>query len=149
MERKLTEQDGKLALRDHVIAKAAAARLDRGMYIDAEAIIKLLDDREAVRYPTGVRFDAEPLESGEFAWLMPLGDTPAEGFCLFIHPWFETQPDAWPLIIPYYIPCVNYGEIVSEEECEFYGASLLGLERENYYQALCELADSIPDVSDI
>lgn len=141
---KLTEQDGKTALLDHVDAKAQEARLSHGLYIDADVIVRMLDDRAIVRYPVGIRFDADPLEAGEFAWAMPLGEHPSAGFCLFLHPWFESQPQVWPLLIAYHIPSINYGDIVAHEDAERYGASLLGLSTEEYYRALCELVDSIP-----
>lgn len=144
MGHQLTEHDGRAALGDHLEAKASEARLRLGLLIDAEAIMRMLDDRTMVRYPVGVRFDAEPLEPGEFAWPMPLGERPSAGFCLFIHPEFEHQPDAWPLLIAYHIPSINYGEIVSHDEAELFGATLLGIDREAYYAALCELVDSIP-----
>ena len=141
-----TEQDGRLALRDHIIDRAAEARGRHGPVIDADAIMRVLDDRRAVRFPVGVRFDAEPLEPGEFAWPMPLGEKPGEGFCLFIHPHFERRPEAWPLLISYHIPTVNYGEIVTAEDAEHFGATLLGMDVESYYSALCALADEIsPD----
>jgi len=141
---RLTEQDGKAALRDHLASKATDARLRHGLYIDADEIMRILDDREVVRYPVGVRFDVQPLEPGEFAWPAPLGDHPSKGYCLFINPWFENQPDAWPLLIAYHLPSINYGEIVCHEDAELFGATLLGLDVETYYQALCELVDSIP-----
>ena len=141
---RLTETDGKEALRDHLVSRATEARLRRGLLIDADEIMRILDDRSIVRYPVGVRFDSQPLEPGEFAWPAPLGNKPADGFCLFIDPWFEKQPDAWPLLIAYHLPSINYGEIVSSEDAEIFGATLLGLDVETYYKALCELVDSIP-----
>ncbi len=144
MAHKLTQQDAQIALKDHLGDKAMNARLSHGMYIDAETIIKMLDDATFVRYPVSIRFDDEPLEPGEFAMPIALGDHPSAGFCLCIDPYFEQQPEAWPLLIAYHIPTINYGEIVAHEEAEHFGATLLGLDTETYYQALCELADSIP-----
>ncbi len=144
MPRHLTEQDAQIALKDHLGEKAMNARLAYGMYIDAETILKMLDDTTFVRYPVRIRFDAEHLEPGEFAIPIALGDHPSAGFCLFIHPYFEHQPEAWPLLIAYHIPTINYGEIVSHEDAEHFGATLVGLDVDTYYQALCELADSIP-----
>ena len=141
---RLTEQDGKSALREHVETKAHEARLSHGLYIDADEIVRMLDDRNVVRYPVGIRFDADPLEPGEFAWPMPLGEHPSAGFCLFVHPWFESQPQVWPLLIAYHIPSINYGDIASHEDAERYGATLLGLSPDEYYKAICELVDSIP-----
>ena len=144
MERRLTEQDGRLALRDHILARAAAARARHGPVIDDGAIMQVLEDREVVRYPVRIRFDAEPLQPGEFAHAAPLGDHPRQGFCLFIHPAFGHRPETWPLVIAYHIAPVNYGDIASPDDCELFGATLLGLGREEYYQALCALADEVP-----
>ena len=144
MGRQLTEEDGRISLRGHIVEKATAARLKYGLYVDADAILKMLDDREVTRYPTGLRFDAGFLEPGEFAQALPLGDHPQDGFCIYVHPCFEAQKEIWPLLIAYHLVRVNYGEVAGADEAELYGATLLGLEVETYYQALCELADSIP-----
>jgi len=142
---KLTEEAGQVALRDHVEAKAYDARLKHGPLIDADAMTAILDDRSVVRYPVGIRFDAGPLAPGEFAWPQQLGDRPSAGYCLFLHPCFESQPEIWPLLVAYHIPSINYGEIVTENEAELFGATLLGMEVESYYQALCELSDAIQE----
>ena len=143
MSHKLTEHDGRSALRDHLSEKAAAARARYGPDIDAAAILRIVDDRDIVRYPVGVRFDAAALETGEFAHAVPLGDHPQKGFCLFVHPAFESQPGLWPLLIAYHIPPINYGDIADSEDCEHFGAALLGLDLDTYYLALCRAADSI------
>jgi hypothetical protein len=147
MEHRPTEQDGNEALREHIAVKAHEARLRYGLYIDAETMYRILDDRKVCRFPVGVRFDTEQLEPGEPAYPMPLGERPTEGFCLFVHPVFEDQPDLIPLIVAYYIAAMNYGEIVTREEAELFGATLLGLEIDTYYQAMCEIADSLPSAT--
>ena len=144
MARNLTEHDARVALKDHLSEKAMDSRLRHGMYIDADSIIKMLDDPAFVRYPVTLRFDDAALEAGEFAIPVPQGEHPSAGFCLCIHPYFEQQPEAWPLLIAYHIPSINYGDIVSNEDAEHFGATLLGLDVETYYEALCELADSVP-----
>jgi hypothetical protein len=143
MDRRLTEHDGRLALRDHVLERATVARAKHGPAIDASAIMRVLEDREVVRYPMGVRFDALGLNPGEFAHAEPLGEHPRQGFCLFVHPAFEARRDLWPVLIAYHIPPVNYGDIAEAEDCELFGATLLGLGVDEYYDVLCELADSI------
>ena len=143
MAQKLTEHDGRIALRDHIRDKTAAARAKHGPIIDDAAILRLLDDRDVVRYPVGIRFDATPLVSGEFAHAVALGNHPREGYCLFIHPAFERQRDVWPLLIAYHIPPINYGDIADPEDCELFGAGLLGLGVDEYYGLLCELTDSV------
>lgn len=149
MARNLTEQDARVALKDHLSEKAMDARLRHGMYIDAQAIIAMLDDPGFIRYPVSLQFSAEALEPGEFAIPLPQGEHPSAGYCLCIHPHFEQQPETWPLLIAYHIPSINYGDIVSGEDAEHFGAVLLGMDVESYYQALCELTDSIPSAQTV
>lgn len=128
--------------KDHVVSRASEARLRYGLYIDYEAVLKMLGDPDVVRHKTELEFDASRLEPGEFAHAERVGGS--DEFRLFVHPWFESQIDVLPLLIAYHFPSINYGHIVSHEHAEMYGAALLGLDIETYYQALCELADSIP-----
>ena len=131
-----------MALRDHVVTRATEARAKFGDRIGRAEMMCLLEDRAVVRYPLGVRFDAGPLEHGEFACLEALGERPADGYCLFIHPMFEPVNDLLPLLIAYYIPSVNYGDVATHVEAELFGATLLGLDAEEYYRILCSVADS-------
>lgn len=142
MERNPTAEEGLQALRDHVVAKAAEARRIRDGRIGRDEMFLLLQDRTVVRYPTGVRFDAEPLRAGEFACLEALGDRPGDGYCLYIHPMFENVDELLPLLIAYYIPSINYGDVASHVEAELFGSTLLNLDREEYYRILCSVADS-------
>ncbi|MBL8747085.1 MAG: hypothetical protein JNK58_12115 [Phycisphaerae bacterium] len=143
MDDRPTEADGRRALRDHVLERAHLARSRYGPVIDAEAMLRALDDRAIVRYPVVVRFAAEGLEPGEMAHAAALGEHPKDGFSLLIHPSFEARRDSWALIIAYHIPPMNYGDIVEPEDCEAFGAAMLGLDVETYYEKLCALADSI------
>ncbi|MFZ4576352.1 MAG: hypothetical protein ACOYN0_18355 [Phycisphaerales bacterium] len=143
MPDKITEQDGRLALRDHVLERAHLARTKHGPEIDYGAILRILDDRTVARYPVGVRFSADGLEPGEFAHAAQLGAHPKDGFCIFVHPSFEARRELWPLLIAYHIPPINYGDIAEPEDCEAFGAALLGLETEAYYAKLCELSDEV------
>lgn len=138
-----TAEEARQSLRDHVVAKAMDARLRRGGLIDRIEIMRLLEDRSVVRYPLGVRFDAEPLRLGEFAHLESLGEHPSDGFCLFVHPMFENVDDLIPLLVAYYIPSVNYGDVASHVEAELFGATLLGMDVEEYYTILCSVADTV------
>jgi hypothetical protein len=144
MARQLTEHDGRIALRDHITERASLARSRYGPLVDDVAIMRVLEDREIVRYPMGVRFDATPLQKEEFGFAMPMGVHPRDGFCLFIHPMFEQQRDLWPLLIAYHIPPVNYGDIADAADCELFGSVLLGMTLDAYYQMLCDITDSLP-----
>jgi hypothetical protein len=41
------------------------------------------------------------------------------------------------------IPVINYGDIVTDEHCLRYGATLLGLMVPEFYEAICRLADFV------
>ena len=38
---------------------------------------------------------------------------------------------------------VNYGEFASADDAETFGGAVLGLEKDQYYAAVCELVDQI------
>jgi hypothetical protein len=137
-------EQARAGFRAHLEAKAMAARLKYGLYIDTDTIVAMLDDREVVRHPVSIHFDARALQGHEFAFPQSLGFHPSDGYALCIHPWFESQREILPLLVAYHLPVINYGDIVEAADAELYGATLLGLEVDAYYQALCELADSIP-----
>ena len=138
-----TAQEAQQSLRDHVVSKAAEARRQRGGLIGRSEMLQLLEDRSVVRYPLGVRFDSQPLAAGEFACLEALGEHPSDGYCLFIHPMFELVDELIPMLIAYYVPSVNYGEVASHVEAELFGATLLGIDVEEYYRILCSVADTV------
>lgn len=138
-----SEQDGKRALRDHVLERAHVARARFGPKIDADATLRMLDDRTIVRYPVTIRFDALGLQPGEFAHAEQQGAHPKDGFVLFIHPTLEARPDLVPLVVAYHVPPINYGDIAEPDDCEAFGAALLNLPVAEYYRRLCEIADSL------
>jgi hypothetical protein len=140
----LSPHDAQAAFHEHVVRKAAAARERYGPCIGPDQILAMLHDQDVVRYHTSLAFDAALLEPHEFAWPKALGFHPHDGFCLFLHPHFEHQRDAWPLLIAYHIPAINYGNIVEAIHAELFASTLLGLPADAYYQRLCALADSIP-----
>ena len=142
-----TPEDAQRAFHDHLIDKANAARLAYGLYIDAEAIERMLGDPDVVRYPTVLEFDAAPLQPHEFGYARPRGFHPSDGFVLSIHPAFRGQPENVPLVVAYHIPTINYASVIDAAGAELFGATLLGLEPDVYYHALCELADSIGAVA--
>ncbi len=138
-----TAEDGLVALRDHVRAKALEARARHPNLAGEAAVRAFLADEECVRYPTSLDFDPEKLEPGEFAWAEPLGASPGAGFRLHIHPHFQNEPELIPRLAAYHVVKINYGDIATFEEAEIYGATLLGLDVEEYYRSLCEAAEAL------
>jgi len=138
-----SERDGRVALRDHILALAETARSRYGPVTDRGGLLRLLGDRSIVRYPVETGFNAGPLQPGEFAHAQPLGEHPRTGFRIFVHPALLRRDDLWIRAVVYHLARVNYGDIAGPDECELFGANLLGLDVEEYYRALCELADAL------
>src|ERR1043166_5612537 len=101
------------------------------------------EERSAVRYPCEIVFEAEPLLEGEFAHPLPNADDPEAGFKICIHPFFSTQPEKVPYLVLYQLVLVNYGPFASSDDAETFGAGVLGISKEEYYQSLCEMADQL------
>ena len=128
---------------------ASAAAIGAGIFdkygprIGWKQLLLILQDRTFVRYPCEIVFDAAPLEAGEFAHPVAKGDRPEDGFTLYVHPFFMTQLEQVPLLALYQLVLVNYGAFAALEDAEVFGAAALGLGKDEYYQALCGLADEL------
>lgn len=138
-----TPENARQSLSAHVAARGAEIRAKHGPVIGWNEFRRLLADRDSVRYPCEIAFDAEPLEDGELAYPQPLGDRPEDGFRLCLHPYFATEPDSALLIAAYQLVAINYGSFASPEDAETFGATVLGLDRNAYYRRLCDLADTL------
>ena len=125
-------------------AKGAEIRAKYGPHIGWKELQHILEDRACVRYPCDVVFDSQPLLDGEFANAQPKGERPEDGFAIFVHPFFMTQLTKVTSLVLYQLVLVNYGDFASSDDAETFGASVLGLSRDEYYKALCELADQLP-----
>ena len=139
----LTAEDGRQSLNDHVAAKGFELRQKYGPHIGWNELQRILLDRAFVRYPCDIVFDPAPLLPGEFAFPKPRGDAPEDGFDMHVHPYFMLEPDRLPLLVLYQLVLVNYGEFASADDAETFGAQALGLSKDDYYSAVCELADEI------
>jgi hypothetical protein len=127
----------------HFVDKALEARRRYGPDFDLESLRRLLADPEIIRFTTTLRFDASPLQPGEFAWAEPLGDKPGAGFSLAVHPDLEQRPEALALAVAYHVPSINYLDVATRHEAELFGAALLGLGVEEYYRRVCAMADEL------
>lgn len=145
MPTQLTADDAKQSLNAHVASKGAEIFEKFGPRIGWKELVRILGDRCCVRYPCEVVFDAAPLGPGEFAHPVPKNEHPEAGFTMFVHPCFMTQLDQVPLLVLYQLVLVNYGEFASPDDAETFGACALGLEKEQYYQRVCALADQLGD----
>lgn len=143
MSQKLTEADARQSLNDHVAVKGAEIRAKYGPRIGWHELVRMLEDRSCVRYPCEIVFDDGPLQPGEFAYPAPKGENPEDGFTMHVHPFFATQPEKVPHLVLYQLVQVNYGAFASPADAETFGATVLGLTQDEYYEALCEMADQV------
>ena len=145
MAEHLTEHDARRSLTEHAAEKGAELFAKYGPNICGEDLPRILEDRAFVRDPCDLAFDASMLEPGEFAHPVAKGEQPEDGFTLCIHPVFRDQSDQLPLLVFYQLVLVNYGPFASSDDAEGFGAAALGMDREEYYRAICRLADQLSD----
>lgn len=143
MPKQLTANDFQQSLNSHVAAKGDEVREKYGPEIGWSQLQCILQDRSVVRYPCKIVFDASPLLSGEFGHAMPEGAAPEDGYTLFIHPSYMSNTDMVPYLAFYHLVVVNYGDFASADDAETFAAHALGLPQDEYYQALCDLADQL------
>jgi hypothetical protein len=143
MATQLTADDARESLNSHVAAKGAEINAKYGPRIGWKELQRILEDRSCVRYPCKIVFDANPLQPGEFAHPVADGERPEDGFTIYVHPLFMTDLGRVPLLVFYQLVLINYGEFASPDDAETFGAAALGFSKEDYYQALCAMADGL------
>jgi hypothetical protein len=141
MSRVLTADDARESLSAHALARGAEIFEKYGPRVGWNELLRIVEDRACVRYPCKIAFDPAPLQKGECAFPNPLGDKPEDGFVIHIHPLFMTRMDRVAYLAIYQLAAVNYGQFASPQDAEVFGAAALGIPTEDYYRALCEMAD--------
>ncbi len=136
-------QDARQSLNASAAAIGTKIYEKYGPRIGWTQLLQILEDRSCTRYPCQIVFDAAPLEAGEFAHPVAKGEHPADGFTIYVHPFFMMQLDQVPLLVLYQLVSVNYGAFAAPEDAETFGAAALGLDKDEYYHALCGLADEL------
>jgi hypothetical protein len=143
MATQLTVDDARQTMEAHAAAKGFEMCEKYGPHLGWAQLLQILEDRTLVRYPSKVAFDDAPLADGECAHAQANGDTPEEGFTIYIHPFFVSQPPNALRLVLYQLVLVNYGPFASSDDAEALGAAALGISKDEYYQQLCALADQL------
>ncbi|MBI5775731.1 MAG: hypothetical protein HZA89_18595 [Verrucomicrobia bacterium] len=143
MPTQLTVDDARQSLNTHVEAKGREVFEKYGPHLGWNELVRLLQDRSCVRYPCEIVFDASVLQPGESAYPVAKGENPEEGFALCIHPYFAMQPARVPWLALYQLVLVNYGDFATSDDAETFGAAALGISKDDYYRALCEMTDEL------
>lgn len=145
MAEKLTLQNAQQSLTAHIAAKGAEIHAKYGPRIGWHELQQILADRDCTRYPCEIVFSGEFLRDGEFAHPLPKSENPEEGFTMYVHPFFSLQPAHVPPLVLYQLVLVNYGDFASPTDAEVFGAAVLGISPDEYYDGLCEMADLVSE----
>ena len=130
-------------MRDHIAAQAVVAHHKHAPLTFA-GLDALLADPECLRHPTRLVFEFGEMASHQFADPGPdLRHPEQDGRVLYLRPLLRDRPDLALLAVAYMIPVINYGDIVTDEHCIRYGATLLGMMEEEFYDAVCRMADYV------
>jgi hypothetical protein len=137
------EQLGQQSLREHLVAQAIVAHQKHGP-LTADKLDALLHDPDCLRHPVRLVFEFGEMAMHQFAQPdVDWRNTEQDGRVLYLRPLLRKRPDLLPLAVAYMIPVINYGDIVSDEHCLLYGAVLMGMLTDEFYDAVCRLADLV------
>jgi len=137
------EQLGQQSLREHLLAQAGVAH-QKHAPLTAEKLERLLQDPDCLRHPVRLVFEFGEMAMHQFAQPdIDWRNTEQDGRVLYLRPLLREHPGLLPLAVAYMIPLINYDEIISDEHCLLYGATLLGITEDEFYKALCRLADVV------
>ena len=130
-------------LRDHAERAVERAKDKMGGVLTEGTLPVFLMDGDCLRCPTTLTYSDDGLAENQFAEPVFQGSEEQLTCTLQIATRFEPHPQYLPLFVAYMAPVINYGQLADLALCEHYGASLLGLETDEYYKQLCDAFDSV------
>jgi hypothetical protein len=134
---------GEDSLKQRLQEQATFSHLRHGS-LTPENLEAFLSDPDSVRYPTRLVYEFGEMAMHQFAQPdFDYRDPDANGRVLYLRPLLRERPDLVILAVAYMTPLLNYGEIIKDEHCLLYGATLLGLMEAEFYQKICALADLV------
>ncbi len=137
------EQLGQQSLREHLVAQAIVAHQKHGP-LTADKLDALLLDSDCLRHPVRLVFEFGEMAMHQFAQPdIDWRNTAQAGRVLYVRPLLRERPELLSLAVAYMIPVINYGDVISDEHCLLYGATLLGMMESEYYEQVCALADVV------
>lgn len=145
--RKLTsvdlEQMGQQSLRDHLLAQAVVAHQKHGPF-NSGNLEALLHDPACLRYPVRLVYEFGEMAMHQFAQPdIDWRNREQAGRVLYLRPIMRGRPHMVVIAVAYMIPLINYGDIITDDHCVSYGATLLGMMEDEYYRAVCQLAEFV------
>ena len=140
--KRLTTEASRRRVSEDLAAKAAEIRARYGPVIGWDQLQSVLQDRRLTPFPCEIRFDSTPLLAGEFAHAAPKGISPDDGFIIYLHPRYEDQLADVPYLVLHQLVLISYNSATADD-AETFGSLALGLTKEAYYKALCDLSGQI------
>jgi len=135
------EKLGQDSLREHLLAQAVVAH-EKHRPITFEKLAAMLQDPDCLRYPVRLVYEFGEMAMHQFAQPdIDYRNQDQAGRVLYLRPILRAHPEKVVLAVAYMIPLINYGEIISDEHCLAYGATLLGMLDQEFYTKICALAD--------
>jgi hypothetical protein len=134
------QQEAEDALLAHMLERADAARARHGGALGPRNMEAVLLDGESVRFPSRIVYGDGPLDAHQFAQPEPDPADPG-AYLIYLRPKLAERPDLAALAVSYVIPLINYGAVVRTRHVERYGARLMELSRDEYFERLCAMAD--------
>lgn len=138
----MNDDEAVAALSHHAAEAAVRARAALGANLDAENLGTFLSERILLRLPTELRFDGLGLDPHQFAHPVFVTENGERRCILHICSQYKDLPDTHAYIVAYMAAAINYGAAASAELCETYGATLMGISVEDFYAAICRIADA-------
>lgn len=134
------ERVGRESLREHLLAQAIVAHRKHGALVSG--FDAFLRDRQCVRHPLRLAFEFGDMAVHQFAQPdIDWRNAEEDGRVLYVRPLLRHRQDLLRLAVTYMIPLINYGEVIADEHCLLYGAALLGMMEQEFYEKICALAD--------
>jgi hypothetical protein len=122
---------------------AREIRQQYGPEIGWNKLLGVIQDRRCAYFPCEICFDAAPLLPGESAYPTAKGQHPEDGYILNLHPRYANQLHQAIYLVLHQLALVNFGEAITLDDAETFGALVLGVSKDDYYQTLCELSGQI------
>lgn len=127
------------ALESHAAVAASRALDTLGGPLSFTNLSQFLES--CLRFPTVLQFDDDGLEPQQFA-RPSFEDRDGLRTCILrIRPHFENQTKDLPYIVAYMAATINYLDSASSALCEDFGATLMGVRTEDFYQSVCRISD--------
>ncbi|MCC6155399.1 MAG: hypothetical protein IT367_16645 [Candidatus Hydrogenedentes bacterium] len=143
-----SESVARLTIRQCLMSHAqetASRALDRlGGPLSLDNLDAFLMDSDCVKYRAQIVFDSTPLEPRQFALPVFHGGSSQRVCKLYVHPYFASAREYLPLIVAYMAGAINFGGSVPLSFCEMYGAALMQMPQEDFYDAIRAVTRLVP-----